>query len=67
MEKISPKKQLEIFEAMFLYMIEKPSMRWQLLKMIESRDRVDNAELNLQLRKLELEIMQENNKGGGNE
>jgi len=56
MLKINSNLQLEIFETVFLYLIEKPSMRWSLLKMIESRDRVDNAELDLKLRKLELEL-----------
>lgn len=62
MLKISPKTQLDIFEIIFLIIIEKPSLRWQLKKMIESRDRVDEAELDLMLRKLELEII--NTKGG---
>jgi len=57
--KINTKTQLDIFETVFLFLLEKPSMRWQLKKMIESRDRVDEAELDLKLRKLELEIIQE--------
>ena len=61
-EKISTELQLEIFETVFLSLLELPSMRWKLLAMIDSRDRVDNAELDLKLRKLELEIIQE--KGG---
>ena len=60
--KITPKTQLDIFEAVFLNLLEHPSMRWKLLKMIESRDRVDNAELDLKLRKLELEIIQKEGK-----
>jgi len=51
--------QLEIFEEVFLQLLEKPSLRWKLQKMIDSRDRVDQAELDLMLRKLELEIIQE--------
>jgi hypothetical protein len=58
MLKIKPKTQLDIFEMIFLHMLEKPSMRWQLKRMIESRDRVDQAELDLSLRKLELEFIQ---------
>ena len=52
--------QLDIFEAIFLYMIEKPSLRWKLKKMIESRDKVDFARLDLELRKMELEILRRN-------
>jgi len=58
---ISPSLQIDIFEIVFLHLLEFPSMRWKLKKLIESRDNVDNAELNLKLRKLELEIIQ---KGG---
>lgn len=54
--------QLEIFETIFLHILEYPSMRWQLLKMIESQDRVDDAELDLKLRKLELEIIKKEKK-----
>ena len=61
MVKITPKTQLDIFEMVFLSLLEKPSMRWKLKDIIESRDRVDNAELDLKLRKLELELLQ---KGG---
>jgi hypothetical protein len=57
--KVSPKLQLDIFENILIVMLEKPSMRWRLLKMIESRDRVDEAELDLKLRKLELEIIKQ--------
>jgi hypothetical protein len=56
--KISPQLQLEIFETVFLHLVEYPSTRWKLKSMIESRDNVDQAELNLNLRKLELEIIQ---------
>jgi len=57
LKRIDANLQLEIFETVFLYILEKPSLRWSLLKMIESRDRVDEAELDLKLRKLELEII----------
>lgn len=59
--KITSDMQLDIFEAVFLYAIERASFRWRLKAMIESRDRVDMAELDLKLRKLELEIVK---KGG---
>lgn len=58
--KITPDTQLDIFEVVFLGLLERPSIRWKILKMLESRDRVDMAELDLKLRKLELEII----KGG---
>ena len=64
MVKITPNTQLDIFETVFLQAIEVPSLRWKLLKIIESRDRVDNAELDLKLRKLELELLK---KEGTNE
>lgn len=56
--------QIDIFESVFLHLLDHPSMRWKLKKMIESRDNVDNAELDLRLRKLELDIIQ---KGGYDE
>ena len=56
--KLSSELQLEIFEEVFLSLLEIPSLRWKLLTMLESRDRVDEAELDLKLRKLELEILQ---------
>jgi len=55
--KVSPKLQLEIFETVLNYLIEFPSMRWKLKAMIDSRDKVDQAELDLKLRMLELEII----------
>lgn len=58
--KVSPQMQLDIFEMVFLYMIEKPSMRWKLKSLIDSRDNVDNAEVDLKLRKLELDLMKKN-------
>lgn len=57
-KRISPSLQLDIFEMVFLHLLEYPSMRYKLTAMIESRDRVDNAELDLKLRRLELEIIQ---------
>lgn len=58
--KITPKIQLDIFEMIFLHLLEYPSMRYKLSAMIESWDRVDEAELDLKFRKLELEIIQKN-------
>lgn len=55
--KIPSSVQLEIFETVFLHLIEHPSTRWKLKAMIDSRDKVDQAELDLKLRKLELEII----------
>jgi hypothetical protein len=60
--KISSSLQLEIFEEIFLYMLDYVLMREKLKAMLESRDRVDEAELDLKLRKLELELLQ-NQKG----
>lgn len=57
MLKLSPETQINIFEIVFLHLLDYPSMRWRLAKMIESRDRVDEAELDLKLRKLELELL----------
>lgn len=62
-KRISPSLQLDIFEMVFLHLLDYPSMRWSLKKMIESRDRVDEAELDLKLRKLELEIIQTKKEG----
>ena len=62
-KRISPNLQLDIFETVFLHLLDYYSMRESLRKMIESRNRVDEAELDLKLRKLELEILQ-NQKGG---
>lgn len=62
--KISSSIQLEIFEAVLLHLLEYPSMRWKIKAMIEFRDRVDEAQLDLELRKLELEIIK---KGEHNE
>lgn len=62
MKRISPKLQLDIFEMVFLHLLDFPSYRWKLKEMIESRDRVDEAELDLKLKKLELEIIKQ--KGG---
>jgi hypothetical protein len=55
--KISPTLQLEIFETVFLHLIEYPSMRYKIQKILDSRERVDQAELNLRLKRLELEIV----------
>lgn len=64
MIKLTPKTQLDIFEMVFLRILEHPSMRWSLKKMIESRDKVDNAELDLMLRKLELELLKKEGTNG---
>ena len=64
MVKISPKTQLDIFEMVFLHLLDYSLMRDKLKAIIESRDRVDNAELDLKLRKLELELLK---KEGTNE
>lgn len=50
--------QLEIFKKVFLELIEVPSFRYKLKSMIDSRERAEQAELDLRLKKLELEIMQ---------
>lgn len=60
--KIPSNLQLEIFETVFLHILDYASLRWQLKKMVESRDRVDEAELDLKLRKLELEIIKKEEK-----
>ena len=60
MIKINSNTQLDIFEIVFLNLLEYSSMRYKLTAMIESRDRVDEAELDLKLRKLELELIQKN-------
>ena len=57
------KNKISVFEEIFLFLIEKPSLRWKLKKMIESRDKVDFATLDLKLRQLEAEII-ERKKGG---
>jgi len=62
--KINPSTQLDIFEIVFLHLLDYPSMRLKLKKLIESRDNIDNAELDLKLSKLELELIQ---KGGYHE
>lgn len=56
--------QLDIFEDILLRLIDIPSDRWRLMRMLESQDKVDNAELDLKLKKLELELLQ---KGGDDE
>ena len=63
MRKITEEEQLNIFQEVFLTIIEIPSMRMYLQKMIESRDRVDMAEVNLMLAKLSLELYNQQ-KGG---
>ena len=56
MKEISVDEQLEIFDHIFFTLIETPSMRDQLKGIIESRERVDFAEVDLQLAKLAVEL-----------
>ena len=63
MRKISEDEQITIFQEVFLTLLEIPSMRKKLQEMIESRDRVDMAEVNLMLAKLSLELYNQQ-KGG---
>jgi len=60
--KLTVDTQLDIFETIFLHLLDIPSMRWKLKRMIESREKVDQAELDLKLKVLEIEILQQ--KGG---
>ncbi len=62
-KKMTTDAKFSIFEEMFLCIIEKPILRWKLKRMIESRDNVDFARLDLDLRKIELEII-ERKQGG---
>ena len=54
---ISSDLQLDIFETVFLSLLDHILMREKLKSMLESRNRVDEAELDLKLRKLELELI----------
>lgn len=58
--KAPSKKEIDIFERVFLYAIEIPSFRWKMKRMIKSCDRVDFAEVNLKLKRLEIELAQKN-------
>ena len=58
--KLTVDTQLDIFETIFLHLLDIPSMRWKLKRMIESREKVDQAELDLKLKVLEIEILQQN-------
>jgi len=51
------KNKMDIFEEIFLFLIDVPSIRWKLKKIIDSKDTVDFASLNVSLNKLELEII----------
>lgn len=62
MEKISIPDKLDIFEEVFFELLEFQSIRDKLITMIESRSKVEEMKLKLQLKKLELEIL-ENKKG----
>ena len=57
---ITEQMQLDIFEDIFSTLIEKPSMRDMLKKMIESKERVAIAEIDLMLAKLSVEIYDKN-------
>ena len=50
-EKIPFELQLDIFEKIFFFYLEIPSMRWKIKSMIEKYDDVDFAELDLKLEK----------------
>ncbi len=50
------KIQLDIFEKIFLDLLESPSVRWELKKMIEHYDKVDFAEVDFKLKKLSAEL-----------
>ena len=63
MKKISEDEQLAIFQEVFMSIIEIPSMRRYLQRMIESRERVDMAEVNLMLCKLAVELHNQQNGG----
>jgi hypothetical protein len=59
---ITPEIQLEIFETVFLHMIEYPSTRWSMKRLIEARDKLDFAQVDLMLKQVEFEIQE---RGGG--
>jgi hypothetical protein len=58
---ITPEVQLDIFEKIFLHMIEYPSTRWSMKRLIEARDKLDFAQVDLMLKQLDFEIQE---KGG---
>lgn len=58
--KIPTSKEIAVFESVFLYAMDIPSFRWKIKKMIESYDKVEFAEVNLKLKKLEIELSQKN-------
>lgn len=55
---ITPDVQLKIFETVFLHMIEYPSTRWSMKRLIEARDKLDFAQVDLQLKQLDFEIQE---------
>lgn len=56
-EKTMLDMQYEIFEEMFITLLEFPSMRYMMKKLIESRERIDQVQLDKKLTLLELEIL----------
>jgi len=54
--------QYEIFEEMFITLLDFPSMRYMMKKVIESRERIDQTQLDIKLKRLELEILQKEKK-----
>ncbi len=54
--------QYEIFEDMFITLLDFPSMRYMMKKLIESRERIDQTQLDIKLKRLELEILQKEDK-----
>ncbi len=59
---LSITQQLDIFERVFLTLIEYPSHRWSLKKIIDARDKLEVSDLKIKLQELEVEILKR--KGG---
>lgn len=65
--KINTDMQLDIFEKVFLELIERPIYREHLKRMLLAAEQVDMAKADFMLKKLDLEIMerkQKEQKGG---
>ena len=60
MRKISEDEQIKIFQHIFFILLEIPSMRDYMKSMIDARERVDTAEVNLMLAKLATEVFNNN-------
>ena len=60
-KQIPPAVQVALFQEMIENAVKIPSVRWAMMKYIESQEAVDNASLRLQLKQLEIEIIK---KGG---